>query len=118
LKKSDPVSGKHFMLLCFPSVEPMQFGKFQRSRYLSAMNFRFYSFGVGMNRGCNVVHIADCSLSPLKLETQCREATARSRTPEYRNNLTEPQFHLPTRIDCAFLYCKCVRKERQNTKVF
>jgi hypothetical protein len=37
----------------------MQFGKFQRSRYLSAMRFHFDSFGGGMNRGSNVVHIAD-----------------------------------------------------------
>jgi hypothetical protein len=38
----------------------MQFGKFQKSKYLSAVRFHFDSFGGGgMNSGCNVVHIAD-----------------------------------------------------------
>jgi hypothetical protein len=46
------------MWICFPSIEPTQFGKFQRSRYRSAMHFHFTSFGGGMNRGCNVDHIA------------------------------------------------------------
>jgi hypothetical protein len=47
------------MRTCFPSIESMQFGKFQRSKYLSAMHLNFYLFGGGMSRGCNVVHIAD-----------------------------------------------------------
>lgn len=42
------------MLLCFPSGEPVQFGKFQRSRYFSAVHFHFDLFGSGMNRGYNV----------------------------------------------------------------
>jgi hypothetical protein len=47
------------MWICFPSIEPVQLGKFQRSRYLPAMHFNFDSFGGSMNRDCNVVHIGD-----------------------------------------------------------
>jgi hypothetical protein len=58
LKYSDPVLGKDFMWTCFLSIEPMQFGRFQRSRYLSAVHFHYDLIGGGMNRGYNV-HIAD-----------------------------------------------------------
>jgi hypothetical protein len=88
------------------------------------MSFHFHSFGGGINKGCNVVYIADVVsvimpeivlIPPHKLGTQCREANARGQTPEYRNSLSEPQLQLPTRIDCAFVYCKSVQKEHQNT---
>jgi hypothetical protein len=36
----------------------MQCGKFQSSRYLSALHFHFASFGDGMNKGCNVDQFA------------------------------------------------------------